>query len=176
MVEGPFPFVPPFGAGIVACSDDAIRTKWLEHGATFSDHEPQRMVEVLETIRRRGWCVWGYGPATQVSLLRFEAILGALGRDTQSTASLQDFVRLWAYSGTSAYLDDELDGPGDLAVTTIAAPTELPGVPLEIHAHVYRTSVTRKVVEQLARRILDACAQIHALGDGGDPQARGARA
>jgi DNA-binding IclR family transcriptional regulator len=176
MVEGPFPFVPPFGAGIVACSDDDVRARWMEQGADFSDDAPGRMMAVLDTIRRRGWCVWAYGPSTEASLHHFEAILAALGRDTKSTASLQDFVRLWAYSGTSAYLDDELDRLTDLAVTTIAAPTELPGVPLEIHVHVYRTSISRQEVERLARRILETCVLIRTLGDAGDQQNGRARA
>ena len=165
MVEGPFPFVPPFGAGIVAFSEDGVRDRWLERASHLDDGGPERMLDLLDTIRRRGWCAWGYGPSTETSFPRFEAILNALGRDTQSTASLQEFVRLWAFSGTTAYLDDELTRATDLGVTTLAAPTWLPGVPLEIHAHLYRTSMGRGAVEQLARRVLETCDQIGALGD-----------
>lgn len=172
MVEGPFPFVPPFGAGIVAFSDDRVRDRWLERASHLDEEAPQRMLDLLDTIRRRGWCAWGYGPSTETSLPRFEAILSALGRDTQSTASLQEFVRLWAFSGTTAYLDDELARSTDLGVTTLAAPTQLPSVPLEIHAHIYRTSMSRRSVEYLARRLLETCNRIRALADPPPPTRR----
>jgi hypothetical protein len=166
MAEGPFPFVPPFGATIVAAAPPDVRSAWLGRIGE-RNAETARYSELLDTIRKNGWCAWRYTGATQELFPQFNSVLHGLSHDTHSLSMAQHVLQLLALAESRGYTAEEIDRATTLSVTMITVPAQLPTTALEVHVYLYEKSIAKTRLENVARAAQLAAEAIGALDRAG---------
>jgi DNA-binding IclR family transcriptional regulator len=176
MALGPFPFVEPVGATIVADADAATQEAWLERVADEAS-ELRRYRALLRTIRTNGWCAWSYSSATEALLPQFERLLRGLARDTHAPAGAQQVIHLLSLAESRGLLTRDLARSERLSVTMITLPARLPTTPLELDVYVYERDLPTAKLHQLAEAARRAAEAITRMGDepGAPPPRRGRR-
>jgi hypothetical protein len=163
MAEGPFPFVPPFGAAIIATASADVESAWLSRVGE-RDVDVAHYSALLETIRRTGWCAWSYSGATQALFPQFNTVLHSLSHDTHSRSAAQQVIQLLALAESRGYTAREIERAATLSVTMITVPAQLPTTALELHVYLYETGMAKARLERVAHTAQKAAGAIGALG------------
>jgi len=163
---GPFPFIAPFGATLMAFRPRPEIERWLK-GAREVE-QALHLRQVLETIRARGLNVSFMTPYTQLAMPQFERLFNTLERESASLQhTVKDVLRLLALSGSRWYLDDELRTKKKFSISLITAPLVIGNLSMELHVHVYETDVSRAELRDYTTSILATCRRIITRAGGG---------
>lgn len=113
------PLAPPAGAAIIAHADASIRDGWLSRA---KQSEIAQYAVVLDTIRDKGFGVWGAG-AADIETVDVIADVVSFLSDNPASADLRDrVVHLLSSLNGAPYRPAELAEDKELAVSVLTAP------------------------------------------------------
>jgi DNA-binding IclR family transcriptional regulator len=155
LADGAWPLSAPIGVTTMAWrSDEEVRV-WLANSPRADDDVYcARLPRLLESIRTTGFCVWQPGSTSSLLVPQFQDLLDSAG-EVPDAELLRQLVQRLTFSGTEAYLPEEIADARRLAVGLVTAPVWGLGADpsIEISVHVYRDAMPVDEVLALARRV-----------------------
>ena len=135
-------------------SDEEVRA-WLANSPRADDEVYcARLPRLLESIRTTGFCVWQPGSTSALLVPQFQDLLDSAG-EVPDAELLRQLVQRLTFSGTEAYLPEEIADVRRVAVGLVTAPVWGLGADpsIEISVHVYREAMPVEEVLALGRRL-----------------------
>lgn len=112
------PLVAPFGRDYVAWAGEKTQQEWLAGIGKTSSKLRQRLLAVLEEVRRRGYVI----ERQSREYVRVYPALRALAADGEPDALTRQLARAFGDLTLVDYLADELDDSGPHRIATVSAP------------------------------------------------------
>jgi DNA-binding IclR family transcriptional regulator len=162
---GPFPFVAPFGATIMAFRPQAEIEQWLKGAAEVE--QALHLRNLLDTLRSYGVNVSLMTRETQLAMPKFNRLLVAVEQQPHLKGAVHEVLQLLAVSGSRWYLKDELKTRDQFSVSLITAPILTKHLSMELHLHVYESSLSAARLQKLVKAVKNTCTRIakQASGD-----------
>ncbi len=159
------PFIPPFGAVVLAFASDREQQAWLD---LVSDRAVRRhLSQLLATVRQQGVAVWRFDAHTQFisdAIFASHSAQGALQARAVLSSLLDELARL-------GYLAPELRSKRSFSVAYLEAPIfDADGrTCYELEVHVLRDAVSRAELKEIVTGLRRGAAELTAACGGTAP-------